>query len=161
MKKTVLRWSLFFFTLCTMALIFYFSSENGEKSGAASDGVTAFFVRLFSGKEIGELSPKLADTVSLVIRKLAHFSEFCLLGLFFGGFIRTYNMRESLCFVIPSAFCLVYAAFDEFHQLFVSGRCGSVRDVAIDFAGALFAGAILALLSFVIKRKKEKNTATD
>ena len=81
MKKMILRWACFFLMLCTMAMIFYFSSENGKESGAASEGVTAFLVRLFSGKEMSELSEKALATISLVIRKLAHFSEFFLLRI--------------------------------------------------------------------------------
>ena len=67
MKKMILRWACFFLTLCTMAMIFYFSSENGKESGAASEGVTAFLVRLFSGKEMSELSEKALATISLFV----------------------------------------------------------------------------------------------
>ena len=93
MKKMILRWSLFFLTLCTMIMIFCFSSESGEESAAASDGIMALLIRGFSGKEMNELSEKELGTISLIIRKLAHFSEFFLLGAFSGGFIRTYNMK--------------------------------------------------------------------
>lgn len=154
MKKIIWRTVFFFLTLCTMAMIFYFSSENGEESGAASDGVTAFFVRVFMGKELSELSEKTLAALSFAIRKLAHFSEFFLLGLFSGGFIRTYKIKNWLYFAVPSAFCLALAAFDEFHQLFVSGRCGSVRDVMIDFAGALTAGLIMTIVCRAIRRGK-------
>ena len=153
MKKMILRWACLFLTLCTMAMIFYFSSENGKESGAASEGVTAFLVRLFSGKEMSELSEKALATISLVIRKLAHFSEFFLLGVFSGGFIRSYKMKKWLHFALPSAFCLAYAAFDGCHQLFVSGRSGSVRDVMIDFSGSLAAGLALMLIAHIIKKK--------
>ena len=77
-----------------------------------------------------------------------------MLGVFSGGFIRSYKMKEWLHFTLPSAFCLAYAAFDECHQLFVSGRCGSVRDVMIDFSGSLTAGLVLMLIAHIIKKKK-------
>lgn len=155
MKKMILRWSLFFLTLCTMIMIFCFSSESGEESAAASDGIMALLIRGFSGKEMNELSEKELGTISLIIRKLAHFSEFFLLGAFSGGFIRTYNMKPVLYFALPSAFCLVYAAFDEFHQLFVSGRNGSALDVMIDFSGALAAGLILMMISRAMSKKEK------
>lgn len=154
MKKIIFRWSCFFLMLCTMTAIFYFSSENGEESAAASTGVTAFLVRIFSGREMSELSESTLGAVSLAVRKLAHFSEFFLLSVFSGGFIRTYKIRKSLYFIAPSLFCLAFAIFDECHQLFVSGRCGSVWDVMIDFSGALVAGLLLMLASHI----KEKHS---
>lgn len=41
------------------------------------------------------------------------------------------------------AICLLWAASDEWHQTFVPGRTGRVRDVAIDGLGALAALAAL------------------
>jgi VanZ family protein len=40
----------------------------------------------------------------------------------------------------------LYAASDEFHQLFVPGRSGEVKDVLIDSAGAV-TGALLFYLA--------------
>ena len=34
-------------------------------------------------------------------------------------------------------FCVLYASFDEFHQLFVDGRCGQLSDVIIDSSGSI------------------------
>ena len=33
--------------------------------------------------------------------------------------------------------CLFYAVTDEYHQLFIAGRGSSIRDVLIDFGGAI------------------------
>ena len=33
--------------------------------------------------------------------------------------------------------CLLYASSDEFHQIFVSGRTASVKDVLIDTCGSI------------------------
>ncbi len=48
------------------------------------------------------------------------------------------------------AFAFLYACLDEFHQLFVAGRCGQPFDVAIDTSGALVAVAI----AFAIARHR-------
>ena len=50
------------------------------------------------------------------------------------------------------AFSFLYACLDEFHQLFVDGRCGQPFDVAVDTSGALVAVAV-ALIVITRKRK--------
>ena len=44
-------------------------------------------------------------------------------------------MNGFYLFIYPTMLSLGYAASDEFHQLFVPGRGGSIRDVAIDAIG--------------------------
>lgn len=48
------------------------------------------------------------------------------------------------------AFAFLYACLDEFHQLFVAGRCGQPADVAIDTSGALVA----VVVAFAIARHR-------
>ena len=50
---------------------------------------------------------------------------------------------------------ILYAASDEFHQLFVPGRSGQITDVLID-SGGLLAGILLVVLikSFYIKQSR-------
>ena len=49
--------------------------------------------------------------------------------------------------VFAWVWCIFYAATDEFHQLFVPGRYGMVRDVVLDFLGALTGIAVCILVS--------------
>lgn len=52
------------------------------------------------------------------------------------------------------AFATIYAATDEIHQLFVSGRTGKPTDVLIDSAGVLFGIFIVAIvLHFIAKHQ--------
>ena len=74
-------------------------------------------------------------TWDLVLRKLAHFAEYAVLGLLL---VRALG-REPLA----AAAGVAYAATDELHQHFVRGRHAAFRDVAIDAAGVL-AGLLLA-----------------
>jgi VanZ family protein len=74
-------------------------------------------------------------TWDLVLRKLAHFGEYAVLGLLL---VRALG-RELLAVAAGVA----YAATDELHQHFVRGRHAAFRDVAIDSAGVL-AGLLLA-----------------
>ena len=74
-------------------------------------------------------------TWDLVLRKVAHFGEYAVLGLLL---VRAFG-REPLA----AAAGVAYAATDELHQQFVPGRHAAFRDVAIDSAGVL-AGLLLA-----------------
>jgi VanZ family protein len=68
-------------------------------------------------------------TWDLVLRKLAHLTEYAILGLLLARATR----RPVVALVLAAA----YAATDEVHQTFVEGREGTPRDVAIDTLGAL------------------------
>ena len=74
-------------------------------------------------------------TWDLVLRKLAHFAEYAVLGLLL---VRALG-REPFA----AAAGVAYAASDELHQHFVRGRHAAFRDIAIDAAGVL-AGLLLA-----------------
>jgi VanZ family protein len=88
--------------------------------------VFAWAALIFALSSIPSLSSGLGawDTV---LRKAAHISEYAVLGaLLYRAF-----EREAPAFLIGVA----YAASDELHQHFVSGRHGAPIDVVIDAAG--------------------------
>ena len=51
--------------------------------------------------------------------------------------------RTTQNIAIGVAFCLVFAASDEWHQTFVPDRGGTITDVLIDSVGVLVAAAFL------------------
>jgi VanZ family protein len=64
-----------------------------------------------------------------LLRKIAHVVEYAILGAL---------LVRALARPMPAlAAGVAYAATDEFHQHFVTGRQGSLVDVAIDAAGVL------------------------
>ena len=80
-----------------------------------------------------------------MLRKLAHFGEFALLGLELAGlfFLNRGRSFKSVCL---SALCaLAAASADETIQLF-SGRAAMLKDVLLDFSGAL-TGILIAILA--------------
>ena len=87
-------------------------------------------------------SPYLLHRLHIAIRKMAHILEF---GIFSILIFRAWRSgRLGWCLGWAIATLLIAAAFavlDEIHQAFVPGRGPSVRDVAIDTAGALLAQA--------------------
>jgi VanZ family protein len=75
-------------------------------------------------------------TWDLVLRKLAHFAEYAILGALLLRALR----REPAAVLVGSA----YALTDEVHQAFVTGRQGSALDWAIDTAGVILGVLLLA-----------------
>lgn len=58
------------------------------------------------------------------------------------------------------AFAVVFAASDEWHQTFVPGRDGCLRDVLIDTGGALLAALCVSARLWRINRKTHVERAT-
>ncbi len=137
--------------LLVMGMIYWFSAQNGEESGALSSGLTAWVLGLVV-PGFGEFSPEkqqaIFDGVGLFIRKAGHFSEFALLGFVTMLHIRQIGTRISIRFPWLWAFGVgaAYAASDEFHQSFVGGRYPAVTDVLIDCAGVAAGTALLCLI---------------
>ncbi len=155
------------FVLINMIIIFRLSAESKEESGERSTGVVAFFLPILH-PEYDTLSynDKLAamEDTHRIVRKMAHFLEYALLGFLFTSLLLYLNRRirrarvaKWATWMVPPLFCLIYAISDEVHQIF-SERGPSVRDVLIDFAGAiagyLLIHAIVGLVDLAKKRRK-------
>lgn len=138
-----------------MAFIFINSSFSGDRSSGLSEAVVALILgitgRLGTGNFISGLREWIqSDGFHLFIRKSAHFVEFGVLGLLVTGWLGVFKtIRKNFLKRLgtASAICLMYAISDEVHQLFVKGRNGSLRDVLIDFAGALVFSAVLLIIN--------------
>jgi VanZ family protein len=78
----------------------------------------------------------------VVLRKLAHMTEYAVLTALWWRALRGLGVRRPLAVAIGVS--LLYAASDEFHQTFVEGRTGTPVDVGIDCIG--MAIAALAIL---------------
>jgi len=78
---------------------------------------------------------------------LLHFLEYGGLGILFFFYYSDFFGKKIefhvLLFIL--SFILLYAVSDEFHQSFVPGRVCSVKDVIVDFVGALFFVLVLNL----------------
>ena len=87
-----------------------------------------------------EQQETMARRIEFPVRKAAHMTEYAILALLLLGTITKDRMLAVICLVAA------YAATDEYHQLFVPGRSGQVRDVVIDtVGGTLGLGAWLAV----------------
>lgn len=134
----VMRILFTIFLLGTIAFIFINSSQIGSLSSLRSQRVTEI-----ANSVLARIGVGVTLTESMV-RKLAHFAEYCLLGFWLMLTLRVYT-RRLLAFVAwPLLGGLATAVLDEFFQTLVPGRSGQVTDVVIDFAGLLM-GLCVAL----------------
>ena len=111
----------------------------------------------FSGKVVELLTP-IFSSLSMegpdehVIRKLAHFTEYAILGLELAALFFI-NRGRSLKSIGYSALCALAAgSADETIQLF-SGRAAMLKDILLDFSGALTGILLLWLLTLGQKKK--------
>ena len=140
--------------LCA-CLIFFFSSQTGAESGQLSGRITrlllSFLYPAFSDLPL-ETQEGWLQTIGLIIRKGAHFTEFALLGFFIRRLLLRYSLKKA--FFLSWLFGTMYACTDEIHQLSVGGRSGMWQDVLIDSAGVLF-GVFLFQMFMKIKQRKK------
>lgn len=116
-------------------MIFAFSSESGSDSSSTSQMVVKMiydFLRIFI-KNIDY--SKFYNLAITPVRKLAHFSEFGLLGVMAYLNVKEYIKNNWIKYAF--IFCAIYALSDEIHQLFVANRNCSLIDVTIDSLGSL------------------------
>jgi VanZ family protein len=97
----------------------------------------------------GQISGHQFQQIHFFIRKSAHFCSYGLLGaLAFFSWRATlpslprWTLRWSLLAVLLAA---TAGGLDEFHQRFVPSRGSSLRDVFLDFTGAVFFQLVIAI----------------
>lgn len=91
-------------------------------------------------------TPDQLEVIHLVVRKLAHFSEYALLGILAARAFRTSpNPTIKRRWLLISLSIIVgYALIDEYHQSFVPSRTASIFDSLIDMSGGLVALGFLS-----------------
>lgn len=97
-----------------------------------------------------DTSMETLATIHFITRKLAHFTEYAILGFLAARAFRT-SPRPGISerwFLISTALVVGFALLDEYHQSFVPTRTGTIYDSLIDMAGGL------AALIFLRKRAR-------
>lgn len=147
LKKTIVRMILLILLGSTFFMIFQFSSENSEASGSRSREVMRKIVNTFPyTKNLNEKTKiKIVEKSQPIIRKLAHFLVYTLVGILIMAFMSTFETILLKKFMISLFIGLIYAITDEYHQSFTPGRSPEIRDICIDTAG-VFLGIILVLV---------------
>jgi len=170
MIRTLLKPLSFIPALLLMYLIFNFSAAEGVDSAALSYKVSHKIVEVvdmagdFDWPE--ERISHYAEKIHGKVRKLAHMTEYAALAVAVSLPLYVYGLRGILLMLIAGGFCVAFAATDEYHQLYVAGRSGSLRDVAIDSIGILAGILFVRIVGFTGRvtvfrqRKKQRQTRT-
>lgn len=123
---------LFALIAIVTAFIWGNSMLDAEKSGNISKNVTEIVCEIL-GEKPDEVN---MDKANFTVRKIAHFSEFLLLGVLYSLVkFKIDGKSFSLLIFLPLFCTLLTAVADEFIQSF-TGRGSMVSDVLIDFSGA-------------------------
>lgn len=107
---------------------------------------------LFSAQHTGSLlarwlSPDVVGVVNLVVRKLAHFIGYGILGALSFRALRGPRAGWSAGWAVGAmGWAMAVAALDEAQQAFVPSRGGAVQDVVLDLLGAATAQVIIRSL---------------
>lgn len=151
-------------TILWIVMIFHFSNQTASQSSNTSNAIVSVINEIL-GIEIQD------DTV---IRKVAHATEFALLTLFSYIALSSTNkisnktsyaespvklMRSDneMNIVFTLWFSILNAIFDEYHQLFVDGRDGAIKDVLIDLIGIVIVLIIIRICFTIYLKTKGKS----
>ena len=159
MKKRKIIFGVLSLLWCVM--IFTYSAMDDTNSEMRSYFVGRVIYRTFH-PDFVQLDTvtqnELVMGIDHYVRKGAHMAEFAVLAVLLFGTVlpplkeigkREIFMNALLAFVLA----VFYAATDEFHQLFVPGRAGMLRDVCIDSCGILI--GLLGCMAYTVIRKKQ------
>ncbi|MGI6279076.1 MAG: VanZ family protein [Acutalibacteraceae bacterium] len=144
-------------TLSCMGLIFYLSSQTADESSAVSGGLISVSIKLFFPRMPAIKQALLIENLQFIVRKSAHFTLYTMLGVFCYLSFVTYNRLSLALRTIISIFIgISYSVSDEYHQTFVPGRSGELRDVLIDSGGVLLAVFVCLFITNIRRRRAER-----
>lgn len=124
------------------------STQSAQQSGSLLAFLTPWLTAL-------GIQPEGFHTI---LRKLAHFSEYGLLGVLWTMELWLGPHREKRRGAMERlSFCMLTAFLDETIQLFVPGRSGEIRDVWIDTAGAWTGIVITTCLACIAMKFRNRN----
>jgi len=145
--------------VATTVMIFKLSDQMSTDSDALSRSFTIKLVQLVQDI-VGEVDEQKAEEtvkkIHKLVRKYAHFVLYTLLGVVSGLLFAVAVYREFglTAWVSAWIFCVIYAISDEYHQTFIAGRSGELRDVLIDSSGALLGTLAVILIGRAIAKRR-------
>lgn len=110
-----------------MLLIFLMSSFDATESTNQSNFIVNIITNIFKIENI--------ELLSFIIRKLAHFTEYLILGFLTINMLNKNDISKK--YLLSILICIIYATSDEIHQIFVPGRAYQIRDILIDSMGSI------------------------
>lgn len=139
--RKILPWAA---VILWMALIFFFSAQVAEQSDQLSTGIAEKIAETVEKVIPG--SGLAIESMNHIVRKNAHFFVYLVLGALTVNAFYCSGVRGFMGIFAALIVCVLYAASDEIHQLFVPGRSGQFTDVLIDSAGAAIGSLIIGII---------------
>lgn len=150
-KKTKIAIVSGILTIAFTVFIFTNSLRPGDDSSAQSDIITKI------AESILNFFGFSADYsfLSHLIRKLAHFSEYFILGIISSLFFKQFRIKFLI--VLSPIYCFTVAVCDEFiMQAITEGRGPMWSDVIIDSCGAVLALLVVVFVCYIINSRRTK-----
>lgn len=155
MELKYISWLPAFFL---MIIIFWFSSKTADQSAQSStmiaDSIMNVYENIADQQFEVEVRVEKIGVIDHVVRKSAHFTEYLILAMAFVFHFILWRKSGWKLFFWSVGLTAFYAASDEFHQLFVTGRGAQFRDVLIDTAGAITGFLIFCLIRKHVTKNK-------
>lgn len=143
--------------LALYILIFSFSAQTGEQSGGLSRRISekcAEWIDWLAGGGIDRLP--VEEAIEHPLRKAAHFAEYACMGILVYVLWRQWLRRGAGLCLLTGVWVFLSAGADEFHQLFVPGRYGSISDVILDTCGGVFGMALCLAAERLYGRRRKR-----
>lgn len=153
-KINILRTILVIGLIIMFTTIFGFSNQNGEESGSLSREITENVTKNLKAIQQLEKTKKeqLLGKIEHLIRKLAHFSLYTIIGILTMSLMSTYSLKQLKRTYISLGVGVLYAVSDELHQLFITDRTASIVDVLIDSCGVIVGIGITLIVLKILKK---------
>ncbi len=125
---------LYLAVIIWMIIIFYLSHQPINNSSELSEGISKPVVEKLESIMKIDIDEEKVD---YLVRKLAHFTEYMILGILMYLASGKNNILRNNKIIWCILICAMYAITDKVHQAFIPGRGPRVFDVLIDTAGSI------------------------
>ena len=153
MKKEYTKYYRWLPAVLWMGFIFFLSHQEAGSSSQLSSGITRTLFNIINST-LPWLDLEL-DFFHFLVRKGAHFTAYLILGILLAMAMKPLDRKAYFSIFL---LCVLYAISDEFHQTFISGRSGEVRDVLIDSTGSLTGILVYAGASLISVKRRFQET---
>lgn len=163
-KKIIISIIVCLLIILWIGIIYKLSSMNTTNSNGHSKDIISVFIEdtleITNKYGITNSHPnstkieKASRLLNAPLRKVMHASVYFVLAFLIILFVNYLfkNKKYLVSSLISLVLIIALASFDEFHQTFVAGRTGQIKDVIIDTCGAIVGILFYGTYYYIYKR---------
>ena len=156
-KLKLKKSSVVFLVLTSLSALFFISNSLASAEGSSAE--SGFFVSFIADNIFHTSTPEMISSITFIVRKLAHFTEFALFFAFFNSFMISLDLYKNRLYCFLTMFlALLVPLLDETTQYLSPGRTPKVYDIWVDAAGCIFGIVVSAVIFCLCRRKSKKST---